>query len=272
MTKDRQRAGDPSPRSDLRFNIIGAGMSGLLAAIRLREAGFDDFVVYEKGDGVGGTWRENTYPGIACDVPSHFYSYSFALNPDWSPRFSPGHEIRAYFEDVAQRYELLPSIRFGTEVERCAFDDGRWRLTLSDGSRDQADFVIAATGLLHHPALPGFEGLDTFEGTAFHSARWSNEISLEGKRDGVVGTGSSAVQIVAAIADEVSSLSLFQRTPQWITPVDNPAYSDAERERFREQPVAILGLRDQISNAFMQGFANAMVDAYSPILTAIHQT
>ena len=122
----------------------GAGMAGILAAIKLREAGIGDFTVYEKADRIGGTWRENTYPGIACDVPSHLYSYSFAPNPNWSRQFSPGAEIQAYFEGVARRYELEPTIRFGEEVTRCAFEDGRWRIATSKGTRDAADFVIAA--------------------------------------------------------------------------------------------------------------------------------
>ena len=251
--------------------IIGAGMSGLLSAIELKRAGYDDFVLYEKGDRVGGTWRENTYPGIACDVPSHFYSYSFALNPDWSHRFSPGPEIQAYFDDIARRYDVTSRIRFGREVVRCAFEDGRWRIALNDGTTDDADFVIAATGVLHHPAMPDLEGLDRFEGAAFHSARWPEGLELAGKRVGVVGTGSSAVQIVTAVIDEVAALSLFQRTPQWITPIENPAYTAEERAQFRSHPESMQAVRDEIAHAFTMGFANALVDAESPILALIHQ-
>jgi len=272
MASQRHRAEGTNARPDLRFVIIGAGMSGVLAAIKLREAGFDDFVLYEKGDRIGGTWRENTYPGIACDVPSHFYSYSFALNPEWSHRFSPGDEIQAYFEEVARRYDVTPRVRFGQEVTRCAFEDGRWRLRLRDGSSDAADFVIAATGVLHHPALPGFEGLEHFEGEAFHSARWNHDVSLTGKRVGVVGTGSSAIQIVSAIVDQVGSLTLFQRTAQWITPIENPAYSDEDRALFRRDPEAMVAIREEASAAFTAGFANALVDAESPILALIHQS
>ncbi len=262
----------PSPRDDLRFVIIGAGMSGLLAAIELEKAGFDDFVLYEKGDRVGGTWRENTYPGIACDVPSHFYSYSFALNPDWSHRFSPGDEIQAYFEQISKRYGIASRIRFGQEVVCCEFDEGRWKLELRDGSTDVADFVIAATGVLHHPAIPELKGLDRFEGPAFHSARWDPELKLAGRRVGVVGTGSSAVQIVTAVIDEVAKLSLFQRTPQWITPIENPAYTADEKAGFRTHPESMQAVRDEIANAFTLGFANALVDANSPILALIHQS
>jgi cation diffusion facilitator CzcD-associated flavoprotein CzcO len=260
---------DVRGRPPLRFVVIGAGMSGILSVIALRRAGHEDVVVYEKADRLGGTWRENTYPGIACDVPSHFYSYSFALNPDWSHRFSSGAEIQAYFEDVAQRHGVTERIRFGREVRRCTFDDGRWRIELSDGSTDVADFVIAATGVLHHPALPDISGLETFDGACFHSARWDHDVPLEGRRVGVVGTGSSAIQIVSALVDRVSELTLFQRTAQWVAPVENPAYTEEERARFRTDPEAMRALREEVSRAFTEGFSNAIVDAESPMLALI---
>ena len=163
----------------MRFAIIGAGMAGILSAIKLREAGLTDFAVYEKADRVGGTWRENTYPGIACDVPSHLYSYSFAPNPDWTHRYSPGLEIQAYFERVARDRGIESSIRFGEEITRCEFIEGRWRLETSRGHRDEVDFVIAATGALHHPHIPEIPGLEHFEGARFHSARWDHSVPLE---------------------------------------------------------------------------------------------
>lgn len=260
----------PPPRSDLRCVVIGAGMSGLLAAIELERAGHRDVVVYEKADRLGGTWRENTYPGIACDVPSHFYSYSFAPNPEWSHRFAPGAEIQAYFEDVARRTGAEACIRFGREVTHCAFEGGRWRLALADGSRDVADVVIAATGVLHHPALPDLEGLDSFAGAAFHSARWNHGVELAGRRVGVVGTGSSAIQITSALADRVGELVLFQRTPQWIAPMENPAYGEAEKAEFRARPAAMRALRATVARGFTEGFANVLIDATSPVLEAIH--
>ena len=259
-----------SPRRDLRCVVIGAGMSGILAALKLREAGFTDVVVYEKADRLGGTWRENTYPGLSCDVPSHFYSYSFALNPEWSHRFAPGAEILAYFEDVARRYDVGSRIRYRKEVRRCAFEQGRWRLAMADGSTDAADVVIAATGVLHHPATPDIEGLDTFAGPRFHSARWDHGVPIAGRRVGVVGTGSSAVQIVSAITEQVGELRLFQRTPQWIAPAPNPAFTDEEKAVFRETPSAMEAVRDQVSRAFIDGFANVLVDAEAPMLQAIH--
>jgi cation diffusion facilitator CzcD-associated flavoprotein CzcO len=259
-------------RNDLRFVIIGAGMSGVLSAIKLREAGFDDFAIYEKADRLGGTWRENTYPGIACDVPSHLYSYSFAPNPEWSHRFSPGAEIQAYFEDVARRYDVISRIRFGAEITRCAFENGRWLIEAADGSRDVADFVIAATGVLHHPAIPDIPGLDDFAGAVFHSARWDHDVAVAGKRVGVVGTGSSAIQIVSALVDDVAELTLFQRTAQWIAPVENPAYSEQQKADFRSHPNSMQQVRTEAARAFTEGFANVLVDVNSPVLEAIHAT
>ncbi|HIG71853.1 MAG TPA: NAD(P)/FAD-dependent oxidoreductase, partial [Myxococcales bacterium] len=169
-----------------RFIIIGAGMAGILSAIKLHEAGIKNFAIYEKADRLGGTWRENEYAGLSCDVPSHLYCYSFAPNPDWSHRFSPGAEIQSYFENVAKRYGIDELIQFETEITRCAFEDGRWNIETADGTTDQADFVIAATGVLHHPAYPDIKGLEDFEGPTFHSARWDHTVSLTGKRVGII--------------------------------------------------------------------------------------
>ena len=195
-----------------RVAVIGAGMSGLLCGIRLKDAGITDFTIYEKADRVGGTWRENTYPGLACDVPSHLYRYTFAPNPEWSHRFSPGAEIQAYFEKTAADFGLESSIRYNTEITRCEFAEGRWKLEGAGGLRDTVDFVICATGVLHHPQEPEIEGLDSFAGATFHSARWDHDVPLDGKRIGVIGTGSTAIQITDALVDRVAHLALFQRT------------------------------------------------------------
>jgi cation diffusion facilitator CzcD-associated flavoprotein CzcO len=246
----------------LRFAVIGAGMAGILSGIKLTEAGLTDFTIYEKSDRFGGTWRENTYPGLACDVPSHLYSYSFAPNPDWSHQFSPGPEIHAYFERVAREHGLEAKTRFGEEIVGCVLHDGRWQLETSNGGQDEVDVVIAATGVLHHPKYPDIAGLDSFAGAMFHSSRWDHDVSLDGKRVGVIGTGSTAVQIVGAIVDQVEHLDLFQRTPQWVLPQENPAFTDEEQESYREDPSKLVELHDTLSQAFGI-FANAVVDAES---------
>ena len=247
----------------MRFVVIGAGMAGVLSGIRLRQAGHDDWVIYEKGASVGGTWRENTYPGLACDVPSHIYCYPFEPNPEWSHRFSPGAEIRQYFEGVARKYGILPRIEFEQEVDRLEFTDGRWRIELKSGKRDVADVVIAATGVLHHPMIPDIEGLDRFEGACFHSARWDHSVPLDGRRVGVVGTGSTAVQLTGALVPRVAKLSLFQRTPQWIAPQENPAYCEEERAKFRGDREAFGRMAAEMASAFIATFANGVVDANS---------
>ena len=254
----------------LRFLVIGAGMSGILSAILLRKAGFDEVVLFEKADRLGGTWRENTYPGIACDIPSHLYSYSFALNPEWSHHFAPGAEIQAYFERAARELGVEPLIRYRTEIRRAEFHDGGWTVEASDGSTARGDVLIAATGVLHHPAHPAIAGLDSFTGNAFHSARWDHSVELAGKRVGVIGTGSSAIQIVAAIVDRVGELVLFQRTPQWIAPVQNPPYTEAEKETFRRDPGAIRQVRDETARSLTDGFANHLSDMNAPELRVIH--
>ena len=262
--------GPSRTRRDLRFAIIGAGMAGILAAIKLKEAGLTDFTVYEKADRLGGTWRENTYPGLSCDVPSHLYCYSFALNPEWSHLFSPGDEIQAYFERVAHRYEVISFIRFGDEIVRCELANGRWQLTTEKGHRDEVDVVIAATGVLHHPKYPVIKGLNTFGGAMFHSARWDHEVTLQGARVGVIGTGSTAMQIVSAIVNHVEKLVLFQRTAQWVMPAVNPAYTLAERVAFQEDRHLMEELRAGVSQLF-DGFSDAIIDAESPQMKMIEQ-
>ena len=257
-----------SDSSDLRFIIMGAGMSGVLSAIKLQEAGLDNYAIYEKADRLGGTWRENEYPGIACDVPSHMYSYSFAPNSEWTHRHSPGAEIQTYFEDVAKRYGVDSRIQYGKEISRCEFVDGRWKVEISDGSTDEGDVLIAATGVLHHPSYPDIEGLDSFGGTTFHTARWNHDVPLEGQRVGVIGTGSTAVQITTAVVDKVAKYSLFQRTPQWVLPIQNPAYSEAEKAEFRKNPAAMQTIRDEVTREFIEGFANILHEIDSPGLLA----
>lgn len=259
-------------KADPRFVVIGAGMAGILSAIKLRERGFNNFTVYEKAERLGGTWRENTYPGVACDVPSHLYRYSFAPNAEWSTIFSPGGEILAYLEDVAQHYDVLGSIQFGTEIDTLQFRDGRWHIKTTDGRQDEADYVIAATGVLHHPSYPDIEGLDTFEGTMFHTARWNHDVSLEGKRVGIIGTGSTAVQVVTAIVDNVGELNLFQRTPQWVLPMENTPIEEADKERYRADPSTMADVKNALAQSFENNFASAVVDKNSPTLVMLEQT
>jgi cation diffusion facilitator CzcD-associated flavoprotein CzcO len=259
-------------RRTLRYAVIGAGMSGILVGIRLKERGEHDFTIYEKGDSVGGTWRENRYPGLTCDVPAHSYTYSFAPNPDWSAYFAPGPEIRKYFDDIARRYGVDAHIRFNAEIARCEFVDGRWRIETTDGRQDVVDVVVAATGVLHHPKMPDIAGLESFRGPAFHSARWDDRVELDGRRIGVIGNGSTGVQIVSALAKRASHLVQFQRTAQWIMPCPDVAYSDEERRAFREDPSRIAAVRGgPEALARRARFTNAIIDVDSPELAEIEK-
>ena len=256
---------------DLRFVIIGAGLSGIMSVIELERAGYRNIALYEKAEGFGGTWRYNTYPGVGCDVPSHVYSYSFAPNPDWSRVFSPGSEILAYIERVAERYQVAKRVHFGEEVTRCVYEGKRWQIETARGRRDQADVLIAATGVTHHPRLPELKGIETFQGPAFHTARWDHGVKLDGKRVGVIGTGSTAVQLVAALVPRVGKLSLFQRTPQWIMPQENQPYDEATRAQFREQPELMQQHREHLFKRFAMNFSDAVIDVNSPQLQVIEQ-
>lgn len=254
----------------VRVAVIGAGMSGILAAIRLREMGIG-CVVFEKADRIGGTWRENTYPGLSCDVPAHAYTYSFARNPDWTRWYAEGPEIQRYFERIADEYGVLPMVRFGDEVTRLEFVDGGWDLTTAAGHRDRFEVVIAATGVLHHPSIPHFEGIESFAGASFHSARWDHTVPLDGRRVGVIGTGSTAVQITSALVPRVERFDLFQRTAQWVYPAPNPTYSEAERAAFRADPVAFEQLVQRLRTSMIERIVSAVTDVNSPQLAQVEQ-
>lgn len=239
-----------------RIAIIGAGMSGIAAVVKLRRAGYTDLTVFEKTHTVGGTWRENRYPGLSCDIPSYLYQFSFALNPDWTHRFSHGPEIQAYMQDTAARFGVTPLVRFNTAVTELRYESPVWHLTTAQGTREVFDVVISATGVLHHPAVPDFPGLHTFVGQCFHTARWPDDLDLRGKRVGVIGTGSTSAQIVGAIADQVESLTLFQRTPQWMHPLPQKMYGAGWKWLLRKVPLlnglAYRGLAFFIENTFVR--------------------
>lgn len=201
---------------------------------------------------------------MACDVPSHLYSYSFAPNAEWSRTFAGGAEILTYLEDVARRFGVEKCVQYASEVHRTAWEAGRWHITTTDGRQDVVDVVVAATGVLHHPAYPDIEGLETFAGPVFHSARWDHTVRLAGVRVGIVGTGSSAVQITSALAGVVGELHLFQRTPQWVLPVPNPSIDEESRAHFRAEPDTMARARAELTTMFEDGFANAVVDKDSP--------
>ena len=238
-----------------RVVVIGAGMAGILAGIKLQEMGFDDITIYEKADRIGGTWRENTYPGLTCDVPSHHYTYSFERNPDWTRHLPPGPEIQAYFQRTCDKYGVTPLIRFNTEITRARWRDGGWDLELDSGETDRAAIVIAATGVLHHPDIPNIPGMDEFAGALFHTARWDHSVQLEGQRVGVVGMGSTGVQLISALAGVAGKLFHFVRTPQWIMPTHNGYYSEEQREAFRNDPALLEEYMDVASyNANVENY------------------
>src|SRR3954471_12596770 len=220
--------------------VIGTGFSGLGMAIQLKRDGRDDFVVLEKADDVGGTWRDNTYPGCACDIQSHMYSFSFEQNPDWTRSFSPQPEIWDYLRRVTETYDLRRHIRFGTEVTgaRWDADERRWHVTTEAGDEYVARFVVSGIGGLHIPNVPALPGIENFAGAAFHSARWDHSVDLTGKRVAVVGTGASAIQFVPRIAPAAGKLTLFQRTPPWIMPKPDRAMPGWAKVLFRAVPGA----------------------------------
>ncbi|MTE19433.1 NAD(P)-binding protein [Streptomyces sp. TRM43335] len=221
----------------VRVAVIGSGFGGLGAAVRLRRAGVTDFVVLERRDSVGGTWRDNSYPGCACDVPSHLYSFSFAPNPEWPRNFSGQEHIRAYLERVADTFGLRPHLRFGAEVTeaRWDFETLRWEVETTDGTLT-ADMLVSATGPLSDPKIPDIPGLDGFTGKVFHSARWDHDYDLRDKRVAMIGTGASAIQIVPAIQPVVGRLTVFQRTPPWVMPRMDREISDFERRLHAKVP------------------------------------
>ena len=219
--------------------IVGSGFGGIGLGIRLKQAGIHDFTILERAERVGGTWRDNTYPGVACDVPSHVYSFSFEPNPDWSRFYAPQAEILAYLERCADKYAVRAHIRFGTAATSATFDErtGLWTVKTSRGHAIEARVVVSGSGhALSKPVYPELAGRDTFQGKAMHSARWDHDFDLEGKTVAVIGTGASAVQIVPTIAPKVGRLHVFQRTAAWVTPKMDRPLSEREHRVFRRMP------------------------------------
>lgn len=218
--------------------IVGAGFGGVGMAIRLKQAGFGNLTIFDRAAGVGGVWRDNTYPGAACDVPSPLYSYSFAPNQDWPNRYSEQPAILDYIEGCVERFGLGPHLRLNATVERAAFDEatGRWRLEVG-GQVHEADVLIPACGQLSEPAYPSIDGIDRFAGEAFHSARWNHDIDLTGKRVAVVGTGASAIQFIPRIAPQVAQLTVYQRSAPYIMPRLQAHYSERHHKLFRALPL-----------------------------------
>ncbi len=215
-----------------RVAIVGTGFSGLCLGIHLKKTGNDSFVIFERATGIGGTWRENTYPGAECDIPSALYSFSFERNPRWSHKWSEQPEILVYLEHCAKKYGLYPHIRFNEEVLDARFEEetGKWRVETSKGTVEHFDVFVSAVGQLHRPDMKSFEGSEAFSGSSFHSAQWDHSVSLDGKKVACIGNGASAVQFIPQIAPKVDRLTVFQRSANWIVPKNDREYRELEKK------------------------------------------
>ncbi|MRH91141.1 SidA/IucD/PvdA family monooxygenase [Nocardia sp. SYP-A9097] len=235
--KVTDKAVDARPARHSRIIIVGSGFSGLGLAIRLSQQGRQDYLVLERGNDVGGTWRDNTYPGAACDVPSQLYSYSFALNPDWSRSFSKQPEIQRYIQSVAAEYDVRDKHIFDCDMTGAQWngETARWEIQTSQGEFT-ADILVSAVGALCEPNLPDIKGINNFRGEIFHSARWNHDSDLTGKRVAVIGTGASAIQIVPSIAKQVAHLDVYQRTAPWLLPRADRPYLLPEKLAFKHIP------------------------------------
>lgn len=243
----------------MRCAVIGAGASGILALIKLKEAGYEKLAAFEKAEELGGTWWYNRYPGVACDVPSHSYRYSFAPKADWSKVHSPGAEIHSYLRDVAHAHGVADFIRFNEEVVSANWSGKEWILETGSGTIEAFDFVISAVGVLHHPTRPAIAGLDEFDGVCVHTRDVPADLRISGKRIGIIGTGSTAVQIVSTIVGEVADLTLFQRTPQWIMPMENPYFTEQEKAAFQENTELMRSEYERLNTELNTQFAAAVI-------------
>ena len=244
MTATAPSQGRLETGADLGVAILGAGFGGICMAIRLLQEGREDFTILEKASDLGGTWRDNTYPGCGCDIPSHLYSFSFAQNPHWTRTYARQPEILAYLRRVAATYDVAGRISYDTAVTSLEWDDAesRWQLQAADGRRFTARVVVLAVGGIHVPKLPPLAGLETFAGPAFHSARWRHDVDLSGKRVAVIGTGASAIQIIPEIAPQVEQLTVYQRSPPWVLPRNDAEISPLARQALAWVP-GLLWLR-----------------------------
>jgi cyclohexanone monooxygenase len=238
----------------IRVAILGAGLGGLALAHRLTLSGFEDFTIFERDDGVGGTWRANTYPGAACDVPSHLYSLSFAPNPNWSRTYATQPEILAYIEATYDSFGFRSKLRLNTEIVTAVWSssDSLWRLGDRDGIEYEAEIVVSATGIFHTPSTPSLPGLETFAGRKIHSARWDHTIDLRNRRVAVIGTGASAIQVVPAVAPVVDQLDLYQRSAPWILPRKDDLYTSEQRVLFATQPDIAIRHRQELYDLLEQ--------------------
>jgi cation diffusion facilitator CzcD-associated flavoprotein CzcO len=256
---------DPGPEERTHaVVIVGTGFAGVGMAIALRKAGVRNFVILEKADRVGGTWRENTYPGCACDIRSHLYSFSFEPKSDWTREFAPQPEILGYIEHCVAKYGLAPHIRFHTEVTGAEYDEASaaWQVNTASGAVIRGKALVIGQGPLHIPNVPELPGLERFEGRAFHSAQWDHDYDLTGKKVAVIGTGASAIQFVPQIAEQTAHLTVFQRTAPWIMPRPDRAFTAKQKDRFQRIPLTRVAHRNAIywlQESFVLGFEHPKI-------------
>ena len=266
---------DPASRKDASgpfdVAVIGAGLGGLAVAHRLAEIGVENLVIFERDDGVGGTWRANSYPGAACDVPSHLYSLSFAPNAHWSSTYAGQPEILSYIEACYDRFGINDKVRLSTSITSARWNEDRqtWRLRDAAGTEHEARIVISAVGLFNTLASPEIDGLSDFGGTVFHSARWDRSHDLTGRRAAVIGTGATAIQVVPAIASHTEHLTVYQRTPAWIVPRKNETFTDAQKQTFARDPESLRRHRDELYELFEQNTAFIRGSDFAELLAEV---
>jgi cation diffusion facilitator CzcD-associated flavoprotein CzcO len=235
-----------------RVAIVGAGPGGICTGVQLRHAGIEDFVILERADGIGGTWRRNRYPGLACDIASHFYSFSFAPKPDWSRPFAAQPEILSYLEEVVSSFDLQPHVHLGTSVEAAHWDDeaALWRLTTGDGTTVSAETVVASPGMFGELRYPDIEGMDRFGGQSFHTGAWPADRSLSGERVAIIGSAASAVQMIPEVAKVARRVHVFQRSPNWVLPKEDEPFTIEQLEQFVRSPDSVAELRAELFHRY----------------------